>query len=105
MIKITTSNPKRINRIIEIMEAECLHNPNIGNAEYTVELDDFDSIDGIDEIIGAVLMSTLFDESCHKCPDCNELTGPETDPWALKAGDVSAVCDHCNEKRYDRGHP
>lgn len=60
MIVITTTSAELAERARHIMAAEVLHNPDLNGADYRVELGDFDSIDGADELTGAALHIKLF---------------------------------------------
>jgi hypothetical protein len=60
MITISTTSKALADPAQAIMSHEVLHNPNLNGATFQVISGDFDSIDGADELQGAILYNLIF---------------------------------------------
>jgi hypothetical protein len=61
MITVTVTSDQLKKRAEKVMNHEIMNNPNLNGAEFEVIFGDFDSIDGIDEYVGASLWNEIFD--------------------------------------------
>lgn len=59
MIKITVTTKELKERAEKIMAHEVVHNCNLAGSSYKIEIGDFSSIDGIDEIEGTILLHQI----------------------------------------------